>query len=80
MTAKLDVDLLPLVASLTLVLEGEPSVVRQQQAIELLIVQRALRMGSIEHARMVVDGVHKHARQILAQFEDPEWWHMTREP
>lgn len=70
MTIRLGLDLMPLVEALTAVLEGEPNVVRQQQALELLIVQRALRMGNKRHARVVVDGVHKHARQILAQFEN----------
>jgi len=65
-TRTLDFDLIPLIDRLTAVLDQEPAL-RQQQAIELLTVRFALRMGSPEAASMVIEGIHKHVRQLLEQ-------------
>ena len=72
MTVKLDVDLLPLVEELFAVLLTEPKVVRQQQVLELLIVKQAMRIGNTAQAGIVVDGIHKHARQLLGQFGETQ--------
>ena len=68
----LDVDLLLLVEELFAVLLSEPKVVRQQQVLELLIVKQAMRIDSRAQARIVVDGIHKHTRQLLEQFGETQ--------
>jgi hypothetical protein len=68
MTVSLDIDLLPAVDALTAALEaGGAKPVHQQQVIELFIVRFAARMGSREHALLLVDGIHKHVRQLINQ-------------
>ena len=42
----------------------------QQQIIELLLAAHAFRMPDHEWANLVIDGIHKHARQIVAQWAD----------
>jgi len=66
-TKKLDVDLLPLVEELFAVLLTEPNAVRQQQTLELLLVKQAMRMGDIRSAHIVVDGIHKHVKQLIGE-------------
>ena len=66
MTRTLGADLLVPLARLAEVLREE-SAVRQQQLIELLTVHHALRMGSKRDARTVIEGIHKHVRQLLEQ-------------
>jgi hypothetical protein len=69
MTATLDVDLLPLVEAMFELLKTEPDVVKQQQTLELLVFKQAMRMGNTKHARIVIDGIHKHVMQIIMQTE-----------
>jgi phosphatidylethanolamine-binding protein (PEBP) family uncharacterized protein len=64
--ARLDIDLVPLVDKMFALLLSEPDAVRQQQVLELLIVKNAFRMG---HPHIVADGIHKHVKQIIAQFQ-----------
>ena len=45
----------------------------QQQIIELLLSTHAFRMDSHERANIVIDGVCKHARQIVAQWAKENW-------
>jgi len=45
----------------------------QQQIIELLLSAHAFRMPSHEKANFVIDGVCKHARQIVAQWAKENW-------
>ena len=72
MTTHLDVDLLPLVEKLFDLLLTEPNVIRQQQTLELLLVKQAMRIGNAQHANIVIDGIHKHAKQLLQQFDGPK--------
>jgi hypothetical protein len=57
----------PLLERLSEVLDSEPDVVRKQIAIELLLAQHAMRMGSIASANVVIDGMCKHARQMMEE-------------
>jgi len=70
-TTHLDVDLMPLVEKMFALLLTEPNVIRQQQTLELLLVKQALRIGSAAQANIVVDGVYKHAKQLLQQMSEP---------
>jgi hypothetical protein len=73
MTVSLDIDLLPAVDALTAALAAsEAKPVQQQQAIELFIVRFAARMGSCEHALQLVDGIHKHVRQLINHLIDEQ--------
>lgn len=67
MKTVLGTDLLPMLERLLVVLATEPDVVRQQQLLECLIARHAMRMGSRQAAMAVVDGVHKHVRQLIEQ-------------
>ena len=49
------------------VLDSEPNPTRQQIAIELLMARHAIRMGSVSGAKVVIDGMHKHARQMAGE-------------
>lgn len=55
----------PLLERLSEVLDSEPDPVRKQIAIELLMAQHAMRMGSAVNARFVIDSMCKHARQMM---------------
>ena len=58
-------DVLPLVKKLCAVLITEPDPVKQQMAIELLVVYHAIRMKKLEDSLFVIDNMHKHVRQFL---------------
>jgi hypothetical protein len=47
--------------------EDEPSPVRRQSVLELLIMRHAVGAGNREDALLIVEGVCKHARQIIEQ-------------
>jgi hypothetical protein len=66
MTVTLGADLIPLLEKLTETLKREP-LVRQQQAIELLMVCHALSLGDEVAARTVIHGMHKHALQMVTR-------------
>jgi hypothetical protein len=47
--------------------ENESDGVKQQVAIELLVVSHAIRMGDKAAAIVIADGVHKHVLQLIEQ-------------
>lgn len=63
----LDIDHLPLLTALQEVLMHEPDPVRQQQAIELLMVSHAQRAGNSADGCFIIDAMAKHAKQIVTQ-------------
>jgi hypothetical protein len=72
MTVVLRADLAPLVNKLAAVLMHEPNSVRQQQTLELLVMQQCLRMGSRQSSLTVAEGIHKHVKQLINQAYDYE--------
>ena len=64
-TTKVEGDLLPLLDKLVAVFDDEPNLVRQQQAIELLALRHALRMGNHRGAMTVAAGIYKHLCQMI---------------
>jgi hypothetical protein len=73
MAVTLGVEHIPLFDKLREVLMTEPSPVKQQIAIELLTVHHCMRMGpNTRDHRLVADGLHKHVKQLMKDFSEPE--------
>ena len=71
---QIDIDLMPVLNAMMDALCKERDPVRQQQMIELMVVQHCMRCGS-RHALMVAEAVHKHVKQFIKQVGDgwKEW-------
>jgi len=67
----LGTDLLPTLLKVQKALESEPTLLRQMQVIELLMVSFALRSGDSISAMTVVHAMHKHALQMVLQHQTP---------
>jgi flagellar basal body-associated protein FliL len=65
MTVTLGEDLIPLFDQMSELLNKEPDLRVRQQILELLSAHHAARMGTLDGAFFVVDGMSKHIKQIL---------------
>lgn len=62
-----DAPTLKLVERILAILDREADGVRRQQVIEILLAGHCIRMGSQYEATLVLDGMSKHAMQMIAQ-------------
>jgi hypothetical protein len=65
MSVKIGFEIIPLLTKLQNVLKDVPDPVVQQQAIEFLLIWHARRMPNTLDSLTVVDGIAKHAKQMI---------------